>query len=623
MSYTPENETAIAYWTRPQYITINGKMNIGVAAHALEGIEKVEFYLQDADKIPTQLSGDFNLDGKVNVDDLNYILSNWGTVGPADLVKVLGNWGAEEEDSGDLLGVATEERRNDETGELEWFFEFNSVGYEDLKRLRICAKVYPKVGIPLKLEGSFLDYRSICGLDVFPDNVEYIQDPALYVSGTGSDETGDGSKDNPFATIHWAAYHNLGPLDTNAGRVIKLLEGEHKLASNNEDRAMRRVNSSGKEDGQWVTIESAVDPELCPIVGQHNGVWSCKLYFKNVNIVPKTVEDGSEMFISSRSMYCFHNCLIEGKSRENAAIPSSETDKFTTTAMTKSGSHIFSIGSTWKRHFQPAMRIVDIQSHYDLIVGDIMLTGSSNLVSGVSTSRHGFYNDDDGTPPPESGVHVDFIQTHPGGRYDEVIIHENIIIRYCTEWTRNGGQQLFGSFGRNDLEESEFRNFAFVGNRLAQWAGIDDDNYPGVKDETGHMLVGRARMFAWGVHNTRNCLFQDNTLFGKGNWFGAEQEGNQVYPYDNGYGSPRYTNVMWRDNYRTPDKEEYFMPTPDATSGNGLGTPDELRFDPETMTLPWTSPATGVHYEGNASKLASHKWGTYLNNDDLLEKWEE
>ena len=195
MSYTPENETAIAYWTRPQYIDISGKMNIGVAAYALEGIEKVEFYLQDANKIPDQLEGDFTMDGKVNVDDLNYILANWGTHGPRDLVRVLGNWGAVEEDS-DLLGVATEERLNPETGELEWFFEFNSVGYEDLKRLRICAKVYPKVGIPLKLEGSFLDYASICGLDVFPDNTGV--DSAIYVSGSGNDETGDGSKETPL-----------------------------------------------------------------------------------------------------------------------------------------------------------------------------------------------------------------------------------------------------------------------------------------------------------------------------------------------------------------------------------------------------------------------------------------
>ena len=43
---------------------------------------------------------------------------------------------------------------------------------------------------------------------------------------------------------------------------------------------------------------------------------------------------------------------------------------------------------------------------------------------------------------------------------------------------------------------------------------------------------------------------------------------------------------------------------------------------PETMTLPWTSPATGVHYEGDASKLSSHKWEDYANNDDLLEKWD-
>ena len=637
MSYTPENEQAIAYWTRPQYIDVSGKTNIGVAAYALEGIEKVEFYLQDADKIPTQLSGDFNLDGKVNVDDLNYILSNWGTVGPRDLIKVLSNWGAEQEDS-DLLGVATEERLNEETGELEWFFEFDSAAYEDVERLRICAKVYPKVGIPLELKGSFLDYGAICGLDVFPNNQTWgpDYDPALFVSGKGNDETGNGSRENPFATIHKAAYHGLVKGGTNAGRVIKLLEGEHKLASNSEDRDLRKVNSSGREDGQWVTIEAAVKADLCPIVGQHDGVWSCKLYFKNVHIVPATVEDGSNMFNSGRNgMYCFDNCLIEGKTRESGYMDP-ETNKFTTTAMTKSGPHIFSIGSTWKRHFQPAMRIVDIQSNYDLIVGDIILTGYSHLVSNLSTSRHGFYVDDDGTPPPVSGVHVDLIQTHTGGRHDEVVIHENIIIRYVTEWTRSGGQQLFGTFGRNDVEGSEFRNFAFVGNKIAHWAGIDDEYYPGARREDpenpeglGSLLVGRARMFAWGCHNTRNCLFQDNLMFGKGNWNGSEttnkyngEELEVSYPFENGYGSPMYVNVMWRDNYRTPDKEEYFMPTPDATSGSGQGTPSDLRFDPETMTLPWTSPATGVHYEGNASKLASHKWNTYANNDDLLEKWD-
>ena len=637
MSYTPENETAIAYWTRPQYIEVSGKTKIGVAAYALEGIEKVEFYLQDADKIPTQLSGDFNLDGKVNVEDLNYILANWGTVGPRDLIKVLSNWGAEQEDS-DLLGVATEERLNEETGELEWFFEFNPVQFKHGERLRICAKVYPKVGIPLELKGSFLDYQAICGLDVFPNNQTWgpDYDPALYVSGSGSDRTGDGSRENPFATIHHAAYHGLGPNDSNAGRVIKLLEGEHKLASNHEDRKMRNVNSSGMKEDQWVTIEAAVKADLCPIVGQHNGTWKCKLYFKNVHIVPATVEDGAEIFNGGRQgMYCFDNCLIEGKSREPGYIDP-ETDRFTTSAMTKSGSHIFSIGSTWKRHFQPAMRIVDIQSHYDLIVGDIILTGYSHLVSGVSTSRHGFYVDDDGSPPPESGVHVDFIQTHTGGKHDVAVIQENIIIRNCTEWDRNGGQQLFGTFGRNDLEESEFRNFAFVNNRLAQWAGIDDEFYPGAReDDGGHtdgkgtLKVGRARMFAWGVHNTRNCLFQDNIMFGKGNWNGIESKnkytGEEVevkYPLENGYGSPMYINVMWRDNYRTPDKEEYFMPTPDSTGGYAKDTPDELRFDPETMTLPWTSPATGVHYEGDASKLSSHRWQDYANNDDLLEKWD-
>ena len=43
MAYTPQDETAIAYWTRPQYIDVSNKTKIGVAAYALEGIEKVEW----------------------------------------------------------------------------------------------------------------------------------------------------------------------------------------------------------------------------------------------------------------------------------------------------------------------------------------------------------------------------------------------------------------------------------------------------------------------------------------------------------------------------------------------------------------------------------------------------
>ena len=87
MSYSPENETAIAYWTRPQYLDVRGRMKIGVAAYALEGIEKVEFYLEG--DVPVQLDGDFTLDGEVNIDDLNYILENWESTGPRQLVRYL------------------------------------------------------------------------------------------------------------------------------------------------------------------------------------------------------------------------------------------------------------------------------------------------------------------------------------------------------------------------------------------------------------------------------------------------------------------------------------------------------------------------------------------------------
>jgi len=601
MSYTPENEKAIAYWTRPQYLDVRGKIKIGVAAYALEGIEKVEFYFEDATVIPTELEGDFTGDGKVNYEDLMYILNNWEEHGPTDLVKVLGNWEAELPES-DVLGVATEELINDETGELEYFFEFDSNLYEDLKRLRICAKVTPKVGIPLVLEGSFQDNKGVCGLDVYPHNGA---DDVFYVAAAGNDETGDGSLENPFATMHKALWHNV--TDNNAGRYIKLLEGEHSLPKNSSDRALRNANSSGRDVLRWVTIESAVDPELCPIV-KRDGAWECKVHFKNVRITPRVDEDQKDLIKggSTRAMQWFDHCHIEGCTRAAGFD------------MTKGGARIWSIGTTWKRQFQPAMRLVDIQSTYDLISGDSCLAQWIHLMSNCVVKNRGRAEDPNNPDEVASqGVHTDFFQCHTGGNFTDALVYNNIILRYNTCWDHSGGQMFFGSFGRNDNPDGIFKNTAVIGNRLGEWAGITEDMTIGglLSDD-----VGRARLFAFGCTTTRNFLFQDNTFFGKGNWFG----GDDLYTHLDG--SPQYINVRWSRNYRTPDKREMWMPMPDSPLSTGSFNvdfgPTEDRFNPETDTMPWTSPTTGIHYDGEFEGFASHSVRDYIPNDDLLEKWD-
>lgn len=609
MTYTPENEMAIAYWTRPQYFDARGRVKIGVAAYALEGIEKVEFYFEDAETIiPTQLEGDFTMDGKVNVDDLNYVLANWGIMGPTDLVRALGNWGAELPE-GDILGVATEEKLNDQTGELEWYFEFDSVQYEDLKRLRICAKIYPKVGIPLKLEGDFQNDKNVCGLDIYPFNGE---EKFEYVGENGSDETGDGSRTNPFATIHQALWHDIDGVvvTTNAGKHIKLLEGEHSLPSNppRENKPLRTANSSGRDVLRWVTIESAVDPELCPIV-RSDGSWSCKVHLKNLRVMPQNEDDQEDLLGggSTRSMYWFDHCHIEGCTRSAGKDMT-----------VNSGSRIWSIGTSWRRQFQPAMRIVDIQSTYDLISGDICLANWINLMSNCTITNRGRAADPDNPDAVASeGVHTDLFQCHTGGNFTDALDYHNIIFRFNTCWDHSGGQMFFGSYGRNDNPDGVFRNMAVVGNRLGEWAGVTEEMSVGglLSDD-----VGRARLFAFGCLNTRNLLFQDNIFFGKGNWFG----GGDYYRHPDG--TLRYVNIKWDSNYRTPDKEEMWMPMPDAPLSSGTFNTDygatEDRFNPETDTMPWTSPTTGVHYFGEYQGFAKHGIGDYTPNDDLLEKWD-
>ena len=597
MSYAPENETAIAYWTRPQYVDVRGTVNIGIAAYALEGIEKVEFYLEgDA---PIQLDGDFTLDGKVDVNDLQYILDNWNDTGPRQLCQVLGNWGLVVDNS-TVIGTATEELLNDETGELEYFFEFDSTQYTDLSRLRICAKVYPTVGIPLHLEGDFQDNKNICGLDVYPFNSE---EQFLYVSGSGSDTSGDGSIDNPFATIGHALWFDSP--ETIAGKHIKLLEGDHCLPATPDGLAMRRSNSSGRDLLRWVTIESGVDPELCPIIGSE-GSWECKVYYKNIRVTPRTEEDQVGLLGggSTRSMQCFHNCHIEGVTR-----------KPRTDMIGRSGSRIWSIGTSWRRQFQPAMRIVDIQSTYDLISGDICLANWINLMSNCTVTNRGLAFDPD-YPDMETseGVHTDLFQCHIGGEANDALKYNNIIIRYNTCWDHSGGQMFFGSFGRNQNSDNLFSNMAVIGNKLGQWAGIDENMTIGglLSDD-----VARARLFAFGCKATRNVLFQDNTFFGKGNWNG----GPDHYRLDDG--SPMYINVKWSRNYRMPNTLEMFMPMPDAPLVSGRYNQDygdsEDRFDPETDTMPWLSPTTGIYYDGEFDSFSIHRVQNYIPNEDFLE----
>ena len=596
MSYAPENETAIAYWTRPQYIDVRGTVNIGVAAYALEGIDKVEFYLEGG--ASTQLDGDFTLDGKVDVNDLHYILDNWNDTGPRDLLEVLSNWGMVVGDS-NIIGVASEELLNEETGELEYFFEFDSTQYTELEKIRICAKVYPKVGTPLYLEGNFQDNKNVCGLDVYPFNSE---ERAIYVSGSGSDDTGNGTIDNPFATIYHALWFDSP--STNAGKHIKLLVGEHSLPAN--PPISRLSNSSGRDTLRWVKIESGVTPDLCPIV-RKEGEWNCKVHYKNIHFAPRNEEDQKGLIANTgttRSMFWFENCHIEGISRQAGKD-----------MIRRSGPRIWSTGSTWKRQFQPAMRIVDIQSTYDLISGDIVLANWINLMSNCTVTNRGRAPDPDNPNEQASdGVHTDFFQCHIGGEANDALKYNNIIIRYNTCWDHSGGQMFFGSFGRNENPDNLFSNMAVIGNKLGQWAGIDENMTIGglLSDD-----VARARLFAFGCKATRNVLFQDNTFFGKGNWNG----GPDYYRLDDG--SPMYINVKWSRNYRMPNTLEMFMPMPDAPLVSGRFNQDygdsEDRFDPETDTMPWLSPITGIYYDGEFDSFSLHRVQNYIPNEDFLE----
>ena len=113
------------------------------------------------------------------------------------------------------------------------------------------------------------------------------------------------------------------------------MEGDHYLPTTPDGLDARRSNSSGRDVLRWVTIESGVDPELCPIIGSE-GSWVCKIHFKNLRVTPRTEEDQNDLLGggTTRSMYWFEDCHIEGVVR-NAGSDMT----------VKSGSRIWSIGT--------------------------------------------------------------------------------------------------------------------------------------------------------------------------------------------------------------------------------------------------------------------------------------
>jgi hypothetical protein len=231
---------AIARWNVVPFQTITGEFKVGVVAFHINGIERVSFSA----------------------------------------------------DGGEWVDV-TEMTHNDRTDTYEYWVTLDASQMED-GPVELRAVAYPTDGVPRVLAGEI--ERSTVGngthsLVLFANAGGSMPEPIAYVSGSGSDETGDGSMENPYLTFSQAIRSRMRPGSESAGLTIRCLPGDYIYG---RIGAHFRTNSV---DGRWVTIEAApgVAREDVRITSTlTGGLASQKIRLRNLTIV------GNRRMVSDR-----------------------------------------------------------------------------------------------------------------------------------------------------------------------------------------------------------------------------------------------------------------------------------------------------------------------------------
>lgn len=194
---------AIARWNMVPWQTFTGEFNVGVVAFHINGIGAVSF----------------SVNGGAWVD-------------------------------------VTEMTLNPESGTYEYWIRVNAADYAD-GLVEIRAVAFPVNGMPRVLAGEIDTATIKNGEHSILVNMNAggtLPSPVRYVSGNGSDDTGDGSRDNPFRTPYFALQsiqHAAGSSVADAcdGAIIYCLPGEYTWgpATSPNPRTLNR----------WATITTA------------------------------------------------------------------------------------------------------------------------------------------------------------------------------------------------------------------------------------------------------------------------------------------------------------------------------------------------------------------------------
>jgi hypothetical protein len=572
LDYTPHEEPPIAYFDVVPQQDIEGIFNMGVVAYHLEGIDRVEYTIHRDGFV-----GDWNRDGTVNGEDLGILFDNWGNgVDGEDLGRMFSAWGHSIPHEPEVVTV-TEQEINPRTGQEEYWFGLDTRNRPD-SVITVTAEIFPIDGPSLVLDKSWQedsyyggDGRKYTAPQLFSNNTGQFPTRELYISPNGSNEFGDGTRENPYQKLNFALRSGKEmPWAEVGGTTIYLMEGDHTVDQTSWP------NNAYRQNGRYIIIRSdpQADQNLCRIVGVDDYTSSSRILYsqwvKFQDIVIETEQDNI-LSRAGNAITWFDGVSLFGTPEEYAIRPQRNATGVSTSYHTN---------GFYRFHYGGPGGLIVRNVAYDYIYCDVISGHGTQLVLDVTISNHG----------PifgyEDGCHEDFMQ------YNYLTDTEvgNQIIRNVYAVGQCKQQGIFSNPGAelgSRLDNVWFENVV-MSNQFELEEGQGCNPY----------------VFTW-TGPSRNLMFKDCVFHG-GSRLGYDNNPEGPWttnPFD---GLPRYKNVKVENCFRDFDKTLPFFPTPDRAASWAWGGPDELQWDwdknddllpnPFGPDDPWFSQITGFLY---------------------------
>jgi hypothetical protein len=429
---------------------------------------------------------------------------------------------------------------NQRTNQMEFCaaLKLTSIPNDDIE---VRARVIPTVGIPRILAGGISGSAGINTGSLNTGNHSMFllplgtTGPEFFVSPSGSDATGDGTRGNPYQTISYAAYYGAGGGANYAdvgGMVLTLLPGGYTLEQGTWPRT-----SLGMTSG-WLTIrsDSGTPSSSTQLTGWSTiNSWD-KVHLQGLQIVvpdPDPLANDYGSFVGGSNNYLWKdNCDVQGRFVEKFNFMQWIGGQWATDCQ---ATDVFSkpFGTVITRNCDADGMVVDAFGSESLLLSSSVRRLSRNLVpNGVSLDYHG-----------------DVWQAFNAGG-----VYENVIVRDLVATDQIEGQGIFLA-GNTVL----FKDIMFLNCKVKNNATLGSEpNYHvcfNVKENLKHVLLYSSEMWNGSIADV-------GAPWGTvGDWIGED--------------------VVFKSNLNT-DRGTYFLPQPDGPGSGWNGT--------WPGTLPWTSP---------------------------------